>query len=323
MRLAAIDLGSNTIRLLVADADPASGLCVVHGEQVVARLGEGLARNGRLGPAAMERAFATVRAYRDRAVQLGAARVITVATAAVRRAANGEEFLDRLRAEPRLVPRMATGEAEARLMLLGVAWGSPVGPGPICVLDIGGGSTELVVARDARRLGAVSLDLGVVGLAERFFRTDPVDWAEYGACADHVAERLRAEAWPTIRRLGPLALVGTAGTITTLAALDLGLSAYEPARVQGHRLTAAGITRLRDRLGALSIAARARLPCLEPGRADLIIPGIVITLGVIAGLELAELTVSDTGLREGILLDAVGWRPGARDPAGEARDAAP
>jgi exopolyphosphatase/guanosine-5'-triphosphate,3'-diphosphate pyrophosphatase len=313
-RLAAIDLGSNTIRLLVADADATNGLRPVHGEQVVARLGQGLARSGVLALEAMERALTAVRAYRDRARGLGAGRVLVVATAALRQARNRDEFLGRLAAEAGVVARVASGVEEARLTLLGVASALPPPAGVYVVLDIGGGSTELIVAGGGRSAGAVSLTLGCVGLVERFLRADPVDWAEYAACAAHVAGRLAAEAWPEIRPLGPRLVVGTAGTITTLAALDLGLTAYDAARVQGHRLAVGRIEALLHWLGALPLAERARLPGLEPGRADLIIPGIAVTLGVLAGLDLPELLVSDSGLREGILLDAVGWAP----PAGVA-----
>ncbi len=283
----------------------------MHGEQVVARLAERLARTGVLAPEAMERALEAVRAYRDRARSLGADRVIVVATAAVRQAGNRDEFLRRLAAEPDLLPRVATGDEEARLTLLGVAATLPRLADAYAVLDIGGGSTELIVARGTRYVDAVSLDLGVVPLTERFLHADPVDWAEYSACAAHVAERLSSGAWPEIRPLGPRLLVGTAGTITTLAALDLDLLAYDAARVQGHRLTIAGVQALLYRLGALHVAERARLPALEPGRADLIIAGIAITLGVLAGLGLGELIVSDSGLREGVLLDAIGWPPAA------------
>lgn len=309
MRLAAIDLGSNTIRLLVADADPATGLRPIRGEQVIARLGAGLGETGKLAPESVDRALAAVREFRDRARADGAERVLVVATAAVREATNRDEILDRLERELRLAPRVVNGEEEARLTLLGVLWGLPAVACPFGVLDIGGGSTELLVADGARPLGGVSLRLGVVPLAERFLHADPVDWAEYTACASHVAARLAAEAWPTIRGLGPRVLVGTAGTITTLAALDLGLAAYEPGRVQGHHLTREAIQSLLVRLGALHVAERARIPCLEPGRADLIIPGIAVALAVLEGLGLLELVVSDTGLREGILLDAVGWAP--------------
>jgi exopolyphosphatase / guanosine-5'-triphosphate,3'-diphosphate pyrophosphatase len=298
----------------VADVDRESGLRPVHGEQVVARLGQGLARGGVLAPEAMERALHAVRGYCDRAQALGAARVLVVATAAVRQARNRDAFLARLAGEAGVVARVASGAEEARLTLLGVASALPPPAGAHVVLDIGGGSTELIVAGGAPPATAVSLTLGCVELVERFLRADPVDWAEYAACAAHVTGRLAAEAWPAVRPLAPRLVVGTAGTVTTLAALDLGLTAYDAARVQGHRLTAGRIEALLHRLGGLPLAERARLPALEPGRADLIIAGIAVVLGVLAGLELPDLLVSDRGLREGILLDAVGWTP----PAGVA-----
>lgn len=309
--LAAVDLGSNTIRLLVAEVDRTRGLRPTWGEQVVVRLGEGLIQRGTLAPAAMERALAAIRGYRDLARALGAPGVVVVATAAVREAHNRDEFVARLRAEPHVVARVVSGDEEARLTLLGVRWGLGTVPEPFCLLDIGGGSTELAVGRGAAELAVVSLPLGVVALRERFFHVDPIDEVEYVRCAAHVEERLAALAWPTIAPLRPRTLVGTAGTVTTLAALDLGLSRYDPGRVQGHRLTVEAIEALRVRLAALAAAERARLPCLEPGRADLIIPGIAIALAALRGLELPALTVADTGFREGILLDAVGWTPPA------------
>lgn len=307
MRLGAIDLGSNTVRLLVAQVDAVRGLSPLHAEQRVTRLGEGLARSRRLAPAALERTLATVRAYRDRARALGAERIILVATAAVREAANRADLLEPLAAEGGLEVRVASGTEEARLTLLGVAAGLPAAEDAMSVMDIGGGSTELIAAAGHRPVASVSLPLGVVRLAESYFRADPLDPTEYDACAAHVRVAL-AEAWPVIRPAAPRRLVGTAGTVTTLAALDLGLTAYESARVHGHQLSRTAVERVRDRVGSLTAAERARLPCVEPGRADLLVPGIAIALGVLDGLGLSELTVSDMGLREGILLDAVGWR---------------
>ena len=306
---AAIDLGTNTVRILVAETDPATGLVPVWADQVVTRLGEGLAERGTLAPTAAERALVAVRRYRDRARELGAADVLLVATAAVRQASDGEEFLDRLRAEPGILPRVVSGEDEAGLTLLGASWGLGQVPGTFALLDIGGGSTEILVARRTGVLTAVSLTLGVVHLAERFFRRDPVALDELIACRAYVEGRLRDEAWDRIIPYAPAALVATAGTPTTLAALDLGLSAYDAARVQGHRLGADAIQRLTAWLAALPLAERARIPGLEPGRADVIVPGAVVLASALAGLGLPAALVSDSGLREGILLDAIGWRP--------------
>jgi exopolyphosphatase / guanosine-5'-triphosphate,3'-diphosphate pyrophosphatase len=312
--LAAIDLGTNTVRLLVAERDPAPGLVPLWAEQAVTRLGEGLMGRGTLAPAAAERTLAVVRRFRDRARDLGAAEVLLVATAAVRQARDGGEFLARLRAEPGVRPRAVSGEEEAGLTLLGASWGLGAVAGTFALLDIGGGSTEVLVADGTRVLGAVSLALGVVQLVERFFAHDPVEAAELAACRAYVDARFRDEAWGRIRPLRPAILVATAGTPTTLAMLDLGLPAYDPARVQGHRLSARAIDRLTARLAAIPLAERARTPGLEPGRADVIVPGAVVLAAALAGLGLPAAVVSDAGLREGILLDAVGWHPPSAPP---------
>jgi exopolyphosphatase/guanosine-5'-triphosphate,3'-diphosphate pyrophosphatase len=307
--LAAIDLGTNTVRVLVAEADPVTGLVPRWADQAVARLGEGVAGRGTLAAAAADRALAVVRGYRDRARALGAAEVLLVATAAVRQARDGGEFVARLRAEPGICPRVASGDEEAHLTLLGATWRLGGTTGIAGLLDVGGGSTEVLVADGARVLATVSLDLGVVQLVERFFVHDPVEPRELSACRAYVDGRLRDEAWPRIRPYRPTTLVATAGTPTTLAALDLGLRVYDPARVQGHRLSVFAIARLTAWLAALPLAERTRTPGLEPGRADVIVPGGIVLAAVLAGLGLPVAVVSDAGLREGVLLDAVGWRP--------------
>ena len=312
--LAGIDLGTNTVRLLVAEADAATGLAPRWADQAVTRLGEGLTARGTLAPAAAERTLTAVRRYRDRARVLGAAEVLLVATAAVRQARDGREFLALLQAEPGIRPRIVSGEEEADLTLLGASWGLGALGGTFALLDIGGGSTELMVAEGARTLRAVSLKLGVVQLVERFFPSDPVQPGELAACRSYVDARLREEAWTGIRELRPSKLVATAGTPATLAVLDLGLPAYDPARVHGHRLSADAVARLTQELAALPVAERARRPGLEPGRADVIVPGAVVLAAALDGLGLLEATVSDAGLREGILLSAVGWRPPAAAP---------
>ena len=295
--LAAIDLGTNTVRLLVADADAATGLVPRWVDQTVVRLGEGVAGRGTLAPAAAERALASVRGYRDRAWLLGATEVLLVATAAVRQARDGRDFVARLAAEPGVRPRILTGDEEARLTLLGATWGLGDEEGLTGLLDIGGGSTEVLVADRLRILAASSLDLGVVHLVERFFVHDPTREEELAACRQYVDERLRDEAWPRIRPLRPVRLVATAGTPTTLATLDLGLPAYDPRRVQGYRLGVGAVERLIRWLAALPLAERARLPGLEAGRADVLVPGAVVLGAALAGLGLPDVVVCDRATR--------------------------
>lgn len=305
MRVSTIDVGSNTVRFLVADVVGPETWTIVDAQQTVTRLGEGLAAAGALGEAPMTRTLAVLSDYVARAERLEAARVRLVATSAVREATNGSAFVAAVeRATGRRV-EVVSGEEEARLMLRGVRSGLRGLGGTMVTFDIGGGSTEYILAENDRVSAAVSIRLGVVPLAERFPFTDGVDWSRYAVLLAEVGARLERELPQEIRGARGAQLVGTAGTVTTLAALDLGLAEYEPHRVQGHRLGRGTIERLLERLGGLSVAARAALPCLEPGRADLIIPGIAIVTATLDALGLATLVVSDWGLREGILADAL------------------
>jgi exopolyphosphatase/guanosine-5'-triphosphate,3'-diphosphate pyrophosphatase len=305
MRVATIDLGSNTVRLLIADVEPGTGRWrAVEADQRVTRLGEGLAAAGWLGEAPAERTAAVVGEYAVRARRAGAERVSIVATSAVREAANGRDFvaaLERSTGEP---VRVVSGEQEAALTLAGVLGGLGAGAaaGDTVVFDIGGGSTEYILARDGRAAAAVSLRLGVVDLAERYPFPGPLDWARYRALQAEITGRLAREVRAEIRVTPPGRLVGTAGTATTLAALDLGLATYDPERVQGHVLSRDAIDRQLARLGALTVTERGALPCLEPGRADLIVVGTAIVRASLDLMHVERMTVSDWGLREGILL---------------------
>ncbi len=305
MRVAAIDLGTNTVRLLVADVAAGTGdWRPVLAAQRVTRLGEGLAAAGRLAEAAARRTADAVATYVEQARAAGAARLVVVATSAVREAANGAAFTAAVERRTGVPVQVISGDEEARLTLAGVRHGldrPPPESSLMLVFDIGGGSTEFILARGETVLAASSLRLGVVPLAERFPFDGPVDWPRYDAMAAEIRDRLAGEVAAAIRRGRPERLVGTAGTVTTLAALDLGLAAYDPGRVQGHALTRAAVERLLARLGGLSAAERGRLPCLEPGRADLIVAGTAIVLATMALVDRDVLVVSDAGLREGIL----------------------
>lgn len=305
MRVATIDLGTNTVRLLVADAAPGAAVWkTVEQDQQVTRLGEGLAATGSLGDAPAERTAGAVREYVARATAAGAHRILIVATSAVREARNGGDFAAALQTSTGQRVSVISGVEEARLTLRGVMRGLSGSPATFVTFDIGGGSTEYVLAREGRVAASVSLRLGVVPLTERFPFPDRVDAERYTALAAHVCTQLATEL-PAVIRDAAVRLVGTAGTVTTLAALDLGLTAYDAERVHGHRLHRDAVERWRERLGSLTVRERAALPCLEPGRADLIIPGIAIVIESMRCLGAHELTVSEYGLREGILADAL------------------
>lgn len=302
-RLASIDLGTNTIRLIVVDVAANRSWRPVAQTQTVTRLGEGLSASGSLSEAAMERAVATVAEFCGRARILGAAQILIVGTSAVREAANRSVLLERLRLATGQPVRVVAGEDEGRLTLLGVLHGFPTLSGSILVVDIGGGSTEFILARDRELVHARSLALGVVPLAERYRTAGPVDRARYTALHREVRTQLEVELRDLSAQCLAGHLVGTAGTVTTLAALDQALPDYDAAKVHGYRLSRHRIEALLATLGPLAAAERAALPCLEPGRADLIIPGIAICLATMDASGVNSLLVSDFGLREGIVID--------------------
>jgi exopolyphosphatase / guanosine-5'-triphosphate,3'-diphosphate pyrophosphatase len=303
--LATVDLGTNTVRLLVVEPAGATWRTLEQTQRVT-RLGEGQGASGRLAPEPMRRTAAAVAEFSRAARALGADRVRIVATSAVREAVNREEFVARLERESGERVEVVSGEEEARLTLKGVASGLPGLGGSFVLFDIGGGSTEFVLARDGAPAAAVSLRLGVVTLQEEWGEPGPVRWDRFARLREHVERRLAAEVPAAIAGAAVPELVGTAGTVTTLAALDLGLRTYDPAAVHGHRLDRAAVERQLARLGALDMEARALLPCLEPGRADVIIPGIAICLAAMARLGRDTVVVSDRGLREGILCELLG-----------------
>lgn len=256
----------------------------------------------------MARTLAAVRAYVERGAGLGARDVHIVATSAVREASNGRAFATAIEAATGRRVEVVSGETEARLTLRGVRSALGELAGSMLTFDIGGGSTEYVLAEGDSIRSMASLRLGVVPLAERFPFPGPVDAPRYRALCDEIRARLDGELPAAIRTARVGHLVGTAGTVTTLAALDLGLVHYDGPRVQGHVLSRAAVDGLAARLGRLTVAERAALPCLEPGRADLIVPGTAIVTVTMDLARVERLKVSDYGLREGLLLEAIKGR---------------
>ena len=286
MRVAAIDQGTNTTRLLVADVDDGR-LEEVMRRTEITRLGEGVDERHRLLPLPIARVRNCLTEYRREAERLGAERTLLVATSAVRDAENGEAFLGEVEWSYGFATRLLSGDEEAELMLRGVG---TIERGTL-VLDIGGGSTELVTL-DSR----TSLDVGAVRLTERFLHTDPPTDDELEACAKHVRALLP--------QLEVTSAIGVAGTITSLAALDLVLDEYDRERVHGHELSRAGLERQLQRLAALPLAERREVPALEPERAPVIVAGAVIAREVLAAYGLDTITVSEHDILDGIALAA-------------------
>jgi exopolyphosphatase / guanosine-5'-triphosphate,3'-diphosphate pyrophosphatase len=291
VRVGAVDLGTNTTRLLVADVD-GERLDELHRETRITRLGEGVDARKRLLPVPIARVRNALSDYRRTLETLGAERVLAVATSAVRDAENGEAFLGEIEWSYGFTTRLVTGEEEAQLTRSGVR--PP--PGTL-VLDIGGGSTELLLD-DFH----ASLDIGAVRFTERFVRTDPPAPEELDECARAVDAALAERA----AGIAPERALGVAGTVTTLAALDLGLAAYDRDRVHGHRLSLEAARAQLARLAALPLAERRAVPALEPERAPVIVAGAVILTETLAQLGLMEIEVSEHDILDGIALAAAG-----------------
>jgi exopolyphosphatase/guanosine-5'-triphosphate,3'-diphosphate pyrophosphatase len=288
VRVAAVDLGTNTTRLLVADVDDGT-IDEVHRETHITRLGEGVDARKRLLPVPIARVRNVLADYRRTLERLGAERTLAVATSAVRDAENGEAFLGEIEWSYGFATRLVSGDDEALLTRRGVQPASGT-----LVLDIGGGSTELIVD-DFH----ASLDLGSVRYTERYIHTDPPGSAELDACA--AAVRAILEERVPIRAD---AAVGVAGTVTTLAALDLGLDSYDRERVHGHRLTLEAARRQLARLAALPLDERREVPALDPERAPVIVAGAVILTATLAFFDLDAIEVSERDILDGIALAA-------------------
>lgn len=298
MRVGAIDIGTNSVLLLVAELDGQQISPVVE-RATITRLGEGVDRTRTLNPAATERTLACLRAYASELAALGVQRTSAVGTSALRDAAGGESFLDTAELVLGVRPAIISGDEEASLTFVGALSGLSI-KGSVAVFDVGGGSTEIIVgsAEPALRIeAATSLDIGSVRLFERHVRHDPPTAAEMAAVARDI--ELALVNAPGVRTNGTL--VGVAGTVTTLAAISLGLSSYDSARVHGHVLSREQVFEVAAQLGSLDLQARQQLAGLEPKRADVIVIGAELVRQVLLWSGARELVVSDRGVRWGLV----------------------
>jgi exopolyphosphatase/guanosine-5'-triphosphate,3'-diphosphate pyrophosphatase len=290
VRVAAVDLGTNTTRLLVADVEHGLVDEVIRREAIT-RLGESVDRRRILLPTAIARVRNVLVDYRREAERLGAKRVLAVGTSAVRDADNGEAFLGEIEWSYGFTTRMLDGGEEAELMLRGVASDRALGKGTL-VVDIGGGSTELVMPDTDRIAWAISTEAGSVRLTERFLPSDPPTGEELEACAAHVRSLL-----PALQVSGA---IGVAGTVTTAAAIELGGAPS----VHRHRSSRASLDGVLARLASLPLAERELVPGLEPARAPVIVAGLVVLHEILARYSLGEIEVSERDLLHGAALAA-------------------
>jgi exopolyphosphatase/guanosine-5'-triphosphate,3'-diphosphate pyrophosphatase len=296
-RVGVLDLGTNSTRLLVADVGDGE-LHEVDRLLEITRLGEGVDAARRLAPAAVERVRATVARYARRMDVLAVERRVAVATSAVRDAANGSELLATLAADFGLEARLLSGDDEALLTFRGVSAGRSVAPGTL-VIDVGGGSTELVLGGPGGVEAHMSLDLGCVRETERFLRSNPPAAEELAACAAHVRESLPAG-------LEPSTAIGVAGTVTTLATLHLGLAEERPELVHGHVLATPWIEAETAALAGRTVAELRRRPGIEHGRAPVLVAGCVVLLETLRAYGLEGLEVSERDILHGAALTLAG-----------------
>jgi exopolyphosphatase / guanosine-5'-triphosphate,3'-diphosphate pyrophosphatase len=302
MRVAVVDIGTNSTRLLVADAN---------GERVeeldrrttVTRLGEGLEATGRLSDAAMARVADALTEYREAIDSHDAERVVAVATSAMRDAANGPDFRDEIERRFGMDARTISGDEEARLTFLGATSGR-AGDGDALVIDIGGGSTEYVVGRPGEDPGFhVSTRMGSVRHTERHLHTDPPTAAELDALAQDARAVVEADV-PAEVRAGVDAGIAVAGTATSLAAIDQELDPYDPDKVHGYVLSGERCEALVERLAVLTVAQRRELAGLHPDRAPTIVAGAGILLESIRAFGLDAVEISETDILHGAALAA-------------------
>jgi exopolyphosphatase/guanosine-5'-triphosphate,3'-diphosphate pyrophosphatase len=313
-RIAAIDVGSNSVRLLVAEYDPASGLTVIDELKDQPRLARGLAATGCLDDAAMARALETLRRMRDVCQRRGVRRIAAVATAAVREAENGPWFVRRVRQELDIPLRIIDPETEAALSYRSVAHHFPLAGERALVADIGGGSLELIGAVDGLVELTLSLPLGAVRLTELYLPAERPAYKEVAALRPLVRRQLKRDLpW---REWAGATVIGSGGTFTTLGRVvqaRRGLSPADP--VHGVEVTAAEVEQLIDWLASRSTEQRRQVPGLNPARADIILAGLAVTAELLDWIRGRSLTVSAFGLREGLLLEMAGAEePVVRDP---------
>lgn len=302
MRVAVVDIGTNSTRLLVADVTPDGAVTELDRRSIVTRLGQGVDAGGALAPEAMDRVFATLREYRRAIDEHGATATTAVLTSAVRDATNGAEFLARVRDDFGLEARTIDGDEEARLTYLGATSERPAdAPGPIVVVDIGGGSTEFVVGDGADLLFHVSTQAGVVRQGERHVRHDPPRPDELAAIADEV-RAIFTHATPAGLRASVVAGIAVAGTATSCAAIAQELEPYDPARVHGYALTLAECELLLARLAAMDLEERRRVPGLHPDRAPTIVQGVILLIEAMRAFDLDEVEVSEHDILRGAAL---------------------
>jgi exopolyphosphatase/guanosine-5'-triphosphate,3'-diphosphate pyrophosphatase len=301
VRVAVVDIGTNSTRLLIGDVE-GTGVTEIERRTTVTNMGRGVDHAGLICSDAVDDVCAVIADYKSRYEEIGAERVMAIATSAVRDAVNGDAFIAELRERFNLDARLLTGEEEANLTYLGATAHRPAGDSTL-VFDIGGGSTELIIGRGARVGFHTSLQAGTIRQSERHLTRDPPDPQELEDLAADVRNLIeRAVAAQSEAKASRA--IAVAGTPTSLAAIDQELEPYDPGRVHGYKLGLQRIQRMLSRLSSLPLAERLRVPGLHPGRAPTIVAGTVILVQVMRAFQIKEIEVSELDILHGSALSA-------------------
>ncbi|MBI5643172.1 MAG: Ppx/GppA family phosphatase [Deltaproteobacteria bacterium] len=310
-RYASIDIGTNTLRLLIAEADEGGRLKPLIYKRAITRLGGSYTEDRGIDPGSAERTLKVLEDFAKVISGNGVCRVLAFATSIVRRAKNRGFFLEAVRERTGIGITVISGVEEARLSLLGVLSVIDDSGGDKLVIDIGGGSTEFIFTKDTGIAGEWSMEMGVVHLSEKYLKGDPPKRSELDSLEHDIKRVIKGlKVQMNTGGVDPLdycgsrgaVFVGTAGTITTLAALDQNLEVYDRSRINNYTLTVKRVREIYGYLCSLTLKEREEVLTLEKGREDLIIPGTAITLLVMDEFGFDELKVSDAGLLEGIII---------------------
>ena len=307
MKIAALDVGTNTVLMLIAESAPDGTVRTLADLSRITRMGQGVDKNHRLDPQAAARTLEAITDFVAEAHARGVDKIVSAATAALRDASDGDQFVARVR-KAGVELDLISGETEAWLSYLAVTRGLPIDPSSkLLIIDIGGGSTEFLRAEPGAKLEMASLQIGSVRMTERIIRSDPPsahDAAELRVAIDHA---IKALGW----NYHPDRMVAIAGTATTVCAVALEMQTYDRERIHGCRLARTEVERVIGKLGSIPLAERRALPGMEPGRADVIFAGAAILERVMCEFECDSVIVSDQGVRWGLV-----WRElGAQKPA--------
>jgi exopolyphosphatase/guanosine-5'-triphosphate,3'-diphosphate pyrophosphatase len=305
-RVAVVDIGTNSTRLLIADVTADDSVTELDRRSRVTRLGDGVDASGRLAPEAIDRVLATLNEYGAAIDRCGAELRPAVLTSAVRDAANGADFVTEVERRYGLQARSIPGEEEARLTYLGATSGlDPTDETSTLVIDVGGGSTELIVGTGRKLEFAVSMQAGVVRQTERHLRDDPPTCPELDALGAEVTQTIERSV-PRERRRATKRAIAVAGTATSCAAIDQALDPYDPDKVQGYRVSLPTLRLLLARLASLDLDARRQVKGLDPDRAPTIVAGVIILIRVLEAFGLDGFEASEHDILYGVALTSAG-----------------